>query len=145
MIPLGSKRKQNREQEGNLPKIEVRTFKRSPGIVKMPADIRGNQLTVPKERLKRSIGFGTVVQHSLGLSTLQSLLGHGKWSWRRHIRREEIRYMEQASEVEQLVWKINFCPMEIGSRGFEATQTARLLKDLRPGFATDINKVSATE
>lgn len=38
--------------------------------------------------------------------------------------------MEQASEVEQLVWKINFCPMEIGCRGFVATQTTRLLKDL---------------
>lgn len=38
--------------------------------------------------------------------------------------------MGLASEVEQLVWKINFCPMEIGCRGFEATQATKLLKDL---------------
>lgn len=42
-----SKTEENRKQERNLPKIEVKTFKEGPGIVKMPADIRGHQLTVP--------------------------------------------------------------------------------------------------
>lgn len=68
MNPFGCEGKHNRKQEGNRPKIEVRTFKQGPGIVKMPGDITGYQLTVPKWRIRLSIGFGTVVQHSAGPS-----------------------------------------------------------------------------
>lgn len=45
------------------------------------------------------------------------------------MKRKEIRYLEPASEVEELVWKRNFCPVEIGCREFVATQSTRLLKD----------------
>lgn len=50
------------------------------------------------------------------------------------MKRKEIRYLEPASEVDWLVWKINFCPVEIGRGGFVATQTIRLI--LCPGFVT---------
>lgn len=64
--PLGEKwRKKNRKQEGNTPRIEVRTLWE---MVEMPGDITGYQLTVPQGRLTPSIGFGTVVQHSVGPS-----------------------------------------------------------------------------
>lgn len=37
-------------------------------MVEMPGDITSYQLTVPQGRFTPSIGFGTVVQHSVGPS-----------------------------------------------------------------------------
>lgn len=66
--PFGCEGKPNRKQEGNRPEIEVGTYKRIPGIVRMPGDIISYQLTVPKGGIKLSIGFGTLVEHSAGPS-----------------------------------------------------------------------------
>ena len=87
--------------------------------MKLPGDVTGSQLTVPKERIKLGIGFGSVVGRSAGPSGSSAELT-GKWCWKRRMKRKEIRCMEQFSLEDKV--------LPCGER--VAPQTARLLKDL---------------
>lgn len=44
--------------------------------------------------------------------------------------RKKLRYTELAAEAEQRGWRAKICPVEVGCRGFVATSTLRLMKDL---------------
>jgi len=132
-------------RKGTDTKIEV-TFKRGSGI----CDNARRHYILPNLSPTRDIvrvGFGSAVQHSAGQSVYFAELTE-PWevvldeTYEKKKEKKEIIYLQPASEVEQLVWSINFWPMEIGCRGFVATQTTIRLKDLWPGFSTDIKKVS---
>lgn len=44
--------------------------------------------------------------------------------------RKRLRYAEMADDAQQRGWKVSVCPVEIGCRGFVATSTVKLLKEL---------------
>ena len=44
--------------------------------------------------------------------------------------RKNLRYTEQAADAEQRGWNVKIHPVEVGCRGFVASSTIRLLKDL---------------
>ena len=44
--------------------------------------------------------------------------------------RKKLRYSDLAAEAEQRGWRAKVCPAEVGCRGFVATSTVRLMKDL---------------
>lgn len=113
-------------RKDNYTKQKLGYLSRAP--LKSPVDITGYQ----EERLRPRLRLDS---QRRCLPTLQSSLDHERWCRMRRMERKEIRYLEPASEVEPLLWEINSCPVEIGRRGFVATQTIRLLKDLWPGFS----------
>ncbi|KAL7843651.1 hypothetical protein AOLI_G00251630 [Acnodon oligacanthus] len=56
--------------------------------------------------------------------------------------RKKLRYTELATDAQQRGWNAKVYPVEVGCRGFVASSTIRLLKDLgihgfAQGFATD--------
>ena len=44
--------------------------------------------------------------------------------------RKKLRYTELAAQAEQRGWRAKICPVEVGCRGFVATSTVRLMRDL---------------
>ena len=43
---------------------------------------------------------------------------------------KKLRYAELAADARQQGWKVNVCPVEVGCRGFVATSTSRLLREM---------------
>lgn len=107
-------------------KIEARAIERGSGIVIIPGDTTGTSSQAGKSSSVLDLVVWSNTQRGT-MSTLQSLPGHGKWCWMRRLkkREKEIRYSRPASELERLVQRINLRLMEIGCRGFVATQTRR--------------------
>ncbi len=48
----------------------------------------------------------------------------------RHLKGKRLRYADLASEAKDRGWKVNVCPVEVGCRGFVASSTIRLLKEV---------------
>lgn len=44
--------------------------------------------------------------------------------------KKKLRYSELAAEAEQQGWSLKISPVEVGCRGFVATSTVRLIRDL---------------
>ena len=44
--------------------------------------------------------------------------------------RKKLRYAEFAAEAQQQGWKAKVCPVEVGCRGFVASSTTRLLREM---------------
>ena len=44
--------------------------------------------------------------------------------------RKKLRYAELAADAHQNGWKARVCPVEVGCRGFIATSTSRLLREM---------------
>ena len=44
--------------------------------------------------------------------------------------RKKLRYADLAADAQQRGWKAKVCPVEVGCRGFVATSTSRLLREM---------------
>lgn len=89
------------------------------------------RLTVPSEIAITSLR-PDLVMWSLALRKVYFVELTVPWEDSIHeaFERKKLRYTELAAEAVQRGWKADICPVEVGCRGFVATSTLKLLKDL---------------
>ena len=97
---------------------------------KLQADL-GQRLCFPAEILSTNLRPDLVLwSTSLKLVYIIELTVPWESAVEEAFERKKLRYAELAAEVQQQGWKARVRPVEVGCRGFVATSTSRLLREL---------------